>query len=86
MCIDTKNRNRLTEITARDIIILLKNVLDTKNRSAVMDIKRDYYLQQLIERKENGMIKIITGIINNCIKFSNFLHEFFIIGKLGKRF
>lgn len=62
MCIDTKIRNRLTEITARDIIVLLKNVLDTKNRSAVMDIKRDYYLQQLIERKENGMIKIITGI------------------------
>ena len=27
-----------------------------------MDIKRDAYLQQLIERKDNGMIKVITGI------------------------
>ena len=27
-----------------------------------MEIKRDAYLQQLIERKDNGMIKVITGI------------------------
>lgn len=27
-----------------------------------MEIKRDGYLQQLIERKDNGMIKVITGI------------------------
>lgn len=27
-----------------------------------MEIKRDSYLQQLIERKDNGMIKVITGI------------------------
>lgn len=27
-----------------------------------MKIKRDAYLQQLIERKDNGMIKVITGI------------------------
>lgn len=27
-----------------------------------MEIKRDAYLQQLIERKNNGMIKVITGI------------------------
>ena len=27
-----------------------------------MEIKRDDYLQQLIERKDNGMIKVITGI------------------------
>ena len=26
------------------------------------EIKRDYYLKQLIERKGNGLIKIITGI------------------------
>ena len=30
--------------------------------SAIMEIKRDIYLQQLIERKDNGMIKVITGI------------------------
>ena len=27
-----------------------------------MEIKRDSYLQQLILRKDNGMIKVITGI------------------------
>ena len=27
-----------------------------------MEIRRDSYLQQLIERKGNGMIKVITGI------------------------
>lgn len=27
-----------------------------------MEIKREIYLQQLIQRKENGMIKVITGI------------------------
>jgi predicted AAA+ superfamily ATPase len=27
-----------------------------------MEIKREMYLQQLIERKDNGMIKVITGI------------------------
>ena len=27
-----------------------------------MEIRRDDYLQQLILRKDNGMIKIITGI------------------------
>ena len=27
-----------------------------------MEIKRDLYLNQLIERKDNGMIKVITGI------------------------
>lgn len=27
-----------------------------------MDIKRDFYLQKLISREENGMIKIVTGV------------------------
>ena len=26
-------------------------------------VKRDYYLNKLIESKENGFVKIITGII-----------------------
>ena len=26
------------------------------------EIKRDYYLDQLIKRKNNGLIKIVTGI------------------------
>ena len=27
-----------------------------------MDIKRDLYLQQLIDRQHNGMIKVVTGV------------------------
>jgi predicted AAA+ superfamily ATPase len=34
----------------------------TKMRSGFMEIKRDSYLEQLKIRKDNGMIKIITGI------------------------
>ena len=26
------------------------------------EIKRDYYMEQLIKRKDNGLIKIVTGI------------------------
>lgn len=28
----------------------------------IKEIKRDYYLEQLIKRKDNGLIKIVTGI------------------------
>ena len=45
------------------------------------EIRRDAYLQQLINRKENGLIKIITGI-RRCGKsyllrtiFKNYLVE-----------
>ena len=27
-----------------------------------MEVKRDYYLKELIDRIDNGLIKIITGI------------------------
>ena len=27
-----------------------------------MQIKRDFYLQQLVDGKQNGLIKIVTGI------------------------
>ncbi len=27
-----------------------------------MEINRDLYLNQLIERKNNGMVKVVTGI------------------------
>ena len=44
-----------------------------------MDIKRDLYLQQLIDRRHNGMIKVVTGV-RRCGKsylvfnlFSNYL-------------
>ncbi len=28
----------------------------------LVEIKRDYYLEQLIKRKNNGLIKVVTGI------------------------
>ena len=40
-----------------------------------MRIKRDIYLNQLIERKNNGLIKIVTGI-RRCGK-SYLLNELF---------
>ena len=27
-----------------------------------MDIKRDYYLNKLISKKDNGMVKVVTGL------------------------
>ena len=46
-----------------------------------MEIKRDYYLKELIDRIDNGLIKIITGI-RRCGKsyllntiFKNYLVE-----------
>ena len=41
---------------------LLKYVQCTRLRSGSVEIKRDAYLEQLKIRKDNGMIKIITGI------------------------
>lgn len=53
----------------------------TKTRSVTVEIKRDAYLEQLKIRKDNGMIKIITGI-RRCGKsfllfvlFKNYLLE-----------
>ena len=28
----------------------------------IMEISRDFYLQKLIQKKNNGLIKVITGI------------------------
>ena len=46
-----------------------------------MEIKRDYYLKELVDRLDNGLIKIITGI-RRCGKsyllntiFKNYLLE-----------
>ncbi len=27
-----------------------------------IEIKRDYYLEQLVKRKNNGLIKVVTGV------------------------
>lgn len=42
----------------------------------VQEIKRDFYLKQLIDRKQNGLIKVITGI-RRCGK-SYLLNTIFI--------
>lgn len=38
-------------------MILLKNFLELK-----MEIKRDYYLDKLIQHRKNGLVKIVTGV------------------------
>ncbi len=43
-----------------------------------MEIKRDNYLNQLVMRKDNGMIKVITGI-RRCGKS-------FLLFKIFKRY
>lgn len=43
-------------------IYLSKMCIGTENGSRIMEIQRNTYLEQLILRKDNGMIKIITGI------------------------
>ena len=35
-------------------------------------IRRDHYLQKLIDRKENGLVKVITGI-SAVVKAFSFL-------------
>jgi len=42
-----------------------KNAIKHKNISRGewhMEIRRDFYLDKLIKRKHNGLIKVITGI------------------------
>ena len=46
-------------------IILKKideNVKNFQWRCKMQEIKRDRYLEKLINRRENGLIKIVTGI------------------------
>jgi hypothetical protein len=45
-----------------DKISLLKFVQCTKKGNGTVEIKRDAYIEQLRIRKDNGMVKIITGI------------------------
>ena len=45
-----------------------------------MYIKRDYYLQQLIRRRENGMVKVIVGLRRSGKSFLlfNLYHEYLL--------
>ena len=45
-------------------------------KSEIMEIKRDYFLNQLIDRQNNGMIKIVTGI-RRCGKSYLLFHLFY---------
>ncbi len=38
------------------------NIAKKSAQMTVMQIKRNYYLQQLINGKQNGLVKIVTGI------------------------
>ena len=53
----------LTLIVGNAIIISENNQNLQKSKiGKVMEIKRDNYLQELIDRKNNGLIKVVTGI------------------------
>lgn len=45
-----------------------------------MYIKRDYYLQKLIRRKENGMVKVIAGLRRSGKSFLlfNLYHDYLV--------
>ena len=47
-----------------------------------MEIKRDWYLNKLISRKQNGLIKIITGV-RRCGK-SYLLNSIFYQSRLSE--
>lgn len=44
------------------IYLLRKIGKQTKDSEEIMNIKRDFYLNQLRLREDNGMIKVITGV------------------------
>ena len=49
-------------------------------------IKRDYYLKQIIDKKENGLIKVITGI-RRCGKsylLFNLFYDYLINNGISK--
>ena len=47
--------------TVSDDILMPKNAFCRKNGNRMV-IKRDGYLNKLVERQNNGMVKVITGI------------------------
>ncbi len=40
----------------------MRVIAKISDRSSIMEIKRDLYLNRLIARKNNGLIKVITGV------------------------
>lgn len=43
-------------------ICRVKNAISGKKYTLKMEVKRDRYLQQLVESRQNGFIKVVTGI------------------------
>ena len=43
------------------------------------EIKRDIYLNRLIRRRENGLIKVITGIPEEAVNLTFWIRYFEII-------
>ena len=58
------NRFELYNHTLYNILILSSKteIILNRKRRRRMEIKRDYYLDKLIRKKDNGFIKVITGI------------------------
>ncbi|NMA20275.1 MAG: hypothetical protein GX927_06820 [Lentisphaerae bacterium] len=48
---------------------------------------RKYYLQQLIEHRENGLVKVVCGLrhYNELVSRADAHNLFFVHGKHGKR-
>ena len=42
----------------KSVMVLQKNSIEVMR----MEIKRDYYLNKLITKKHNGLIKVVTGM------------------------
>ena len=51
-----------TELSDRKITESVGFPTVSVTKECEMEIKKDYYLQQLIDRRENGLIKVIRGI------------------------
>lgn len=58
------NRFELHDLTLYNILRLSSKaeIILSGKRCRLMEIKRDYYLDKLIRKKDNGFIKVITGI------------------------
>lgn len=52
-----------------------------------MEIKRDYYLQELIDRMHNGLIKVVTGIIRSGKSYLlfNIFREYLLSQKVDEK-
>ena len=61
-----KKRRKICRIGLKSLILCRKsgNIAKktTQTKKEAMIIRRDFYLQQLIDGKQNGLVKIVTGV------------------------